>query len=194
MSFNEWEDILMLKHGVMKWAMALAIGFVFTGAVTAQAATKEEIETGVDRALERFYEEVSDGKKIVKDAKGVLVFPAVFKAGIGLGGEYGEGALQIKGKTVQYYNTAAASLGFQLGVQKKSIVIIFQQERALEDFRASSGWKAGVDASIAVVKVGAGGAMDTSKLNEPILGFIIGQRGLMYNLTLEGAKFSKIDR
>ena len=160
----------------------------------AEAATKLEIETGADNALEHFYQEVSAGKKIVQDAKGVLVFPDVYKAGIGLGGEYGEGALQIKGKTADYYNTAAASIGFQLGVQKKSIVVIFQQDDALRDFRASSGWKAGVDASVAIVKVGAGGAMDTSKLNEPILGFIIGQRGLMYNLTLEGAKFSKIQK
>ena len=160
----------------------------------AEAATKQQIETGADRALERFYQEVSDGKNLVKKAKGVLVFPAVFKAGIGLGGEYGEGALQIKGKTVDYYSTAAASVGFQLGLQKKSIVIIFQQDDALRKFRSRSGWKAGVDASVAIVKVGAGGAMDTSKLNEPILGFIIGQRGLMYNLTLEGAKFSKIQR
>lgn len=165
-----------------------------SGLVAAQAATKGEIETGADRALERFYQEVPDGKVLVKKAKGVLVFPAVFKAGIGLGGEYGEGALQIHGKTVDYYNTAAASIGFQLGLQKKSIVIIFQEEEALKKFRYSSGWKAGVDASIAIVKIGAGGAMDTSKLNEPILGFIIGQRGLMYNLTLEGAKFSKIER
>ncbi|MBI4353380.1 MAG: hypothetical protein HY593_05590 [Candidatus Omnitrophica bacterium] len=158
------------------------------------AATKAEIEAGADAALERFYTEVRDGKKLVKDAKGALIFPAVFKAGLGLGGEYGEGALRIKGKTVDYYNTAAASLGLQLGVQKKSIVILFMQEEALNRFRQSSGWKAGVDASVAVVTVGAGGAMDTSKYKEPILGFIFGQKGLMYNLTLEGAKFSKMRR
>ncbi len=184
----------MFKNlGVALRVMILS-SLVFAGPQPAQAASAFEIESGVERTLERFYETVSDGKKLVKDAKGVLVFPSVLKAGIGLGGEYGEGALQINGKTVDYYSTAAASLGLQLGVQKKSIVLIFMQEGALKDFRASSGWKAGVDASVAIVKVGAGGAMDTSKLNEPILGFIIGQAGLMYNLTLEGAKFSKIQR
>ena len=176
------------------WAMVLTAGmFLFSG-IPAQAASAAAIDADVDSTLVRFYQEVSSGKDLVKNAKGVLVFPTVIKAGIGLGGEFGEGALQINGKTADYYNTAAASIGLQLGAQKKSIVIIFQDASALEKFRSSSGWKAGVDASIAVVTVGAGGAMDTAKLKEPILGFIIGQAGLMYNLTLEGAKFTKITK
>lgn len=176
------------------WVIALMVGIALSSSMPAIAASKGEIEASVESTLDRFYQEISSGKDLVKKAKGVLVFPAVFKAGIGIGGEYGEGALQIKGKSVDYYSTAAASVGFQLGVQKKSIVILFQEEGALDKFRSSSGWKAGVDASIAVVKLGAGGEMDTAKLNEPILGFIIGQAGLMYNLTLEGAKFTKIER
>ena len=169
--------------------------FIMTGlASNVFAASAGAIDADVKSTLENFYDEVKEGKKLVGDAKGVLVFPVVIKAGIGIGGEYGEGALQIHGKTVDYYNTAAASLGFQLGAQKKSIVIIFMQDEALRKFRDSSGWKAGVDASIAVVTVGAGGAMDTAKLKEPILGFIIGQKGLMYNLTLEGAKFTKLKK
>ncbi len=168
--------------------------FGLTAGTAAWAASGASIDADAAVTLDRFYREVSSGKQLVKDAKGVLVFPAVLKAGIGLGGEYGEGALRIKGKTVDYYSTAAASIGFQLGAQKKSIVIIFMQQEALDKFRSSSGWKAGVDASIAVVTVGAGGAMDTSKLKEPILGFILDQKGLMYNLTLEGAKFTKISK
>ncbi len=158
------------------------------------AATAGELDSRADVTLHRFYEHVRDGEKLVKNAKGVLIFPAVYKAGIGLGGEYGEGVLRIKGKKVDYYSTAAGSIGFQLGVQKKSIVIIFTHDEALRDFRASSGWKAGVDASIAVVTVGAGGQMDTTQVNKPILGFVFGQKGLMYNLSLEGAKFTKIKK
>ena len=175
-------------------AVFLAVGVALAGVTPAQAASGSEIDASVNATLVRFYEQVSSGKALVEKAKGVLVFPAVFKAGIGIGGEYGEGALQIKGKTVDYYSTAAASIGLQLGAQKKSIVVIFQEDGALAQFRASSGWKAGVDASVAVVTVGAGGEMDTAKLNEPIIGFIIGQAGLMYNLTLEGAKFTKIQK
>lgn len=174
--------------------MVFALLAGLSGARDVWAASAHEIDIDAKAALEHFYSEVPSGKQLVKDAKGVLVFPAVFKAGIGIGGEYGEGALQVHGKSVDYYSTAAASIGFQLGAQKKSIIVLFMQDSALSQFRASSGWKAGVDASIAVVTVGAGGEMDTAKLKEPILGFIFGQKGLMYNLSLEGAKFTKLNK
>ncbi|MFT5207217.1 MAG: lipid-binding SYLF domain-containing protein [Candidatus Omnitrophota bacterium] len=167
---------------------AFGLGFVSL----AQAGTASSIDAGVELSLERLYEEVAGSKVLLKDAKGVLVFPSVLKAGIGIGAEYGEGALLIKGKNEGYYSTAAASIGLQLGAQKKTVVVAFMDSKALKNFRASSGWKAGVDASVAVVKVGAGGAVDTTQYDQPILGFIIGQKGLMYNLTLEGSKFTKI--
>ncbi len=175
-------------------AVVLVASVVTAVSPRAWAASAKEIDVRVDVALERFYEEVTDGKKLIREAKGVLVFPKVFKAGFGLGGEYGEGALRVRGKTVDYYSTAAASFGFQIGVQKKSIILLFTQEKALKHFRESSGWKAGVDASVALATLGAGGAVDTAKLKEPILAFIFGQKGLMYNLTIEGAKFTKIKR
>lgn len=186
------KKINMAKIKVLATMAVFFLSVCAAGAGTAQAALAAEIDRNAENTLEKFYSHVQEGKKLVHDAKGVLVFPAVFKGGIGFGAEYGEGALLIKGKTVDYYNTAAASIGLQLGVQKKSIVIVFNQQGALDKFRTSSGWKAGVDASIAVVQVGAGGAMDTSKFNEPIIGFVLDQAGLMYNLTLEGAKFTKI--
>jgi len=127
-------------------------------------------------------------------AKGVLVFPKVYKAGIGIGGEYGEGALRIGGRTVDYYSTAAASFGFQLGAQAKSIVLIFTNEEALKKFRDSEGWKVGVDGSVALVDVGVGKAVNTTNIKDPVVGFIFGQKGLMYNLTLEGSKFTKLDK
>jgi lipid-binding SYLF domain-containing protein len=120
------------------------------------------------------------------------VFPGVFKAGIGLGGEYGEGALRIGGKTVDYYSTAAGSFGFQLGAQKKTVILVFVQGEALKQFRASSGWKAGVDGSVALVELGAGDAIDTTSIKDPIVGFVFSQKGLMFNLTLEGSKFTKL--
>ena len=174
--------------------LALSAVFICSAPPQAYAASAAEINADVQVTLDEFKEQVHEGGNLLRDAKGVLVFPSVYKAGIGIGGEFGEGALLIKGKTVDYYNTAAASLGLQLGAQKKSIVVIFMQPAALEKFRSSSGWKAGVDASIAVVAVGAGGELDSTKLNQPILGFILGQKGLMYNLTLEGSKFTKIQK
>lgn len=177
-----------------KWIGVFTVFTVCALSSNLYAASGKEIDINADAALQHFYNEVSSGKQLIKDAKGVLIFPSVLKAGIGIGGEYGEGVLRVKGKTADYYSTAAASLGFQLGAQKKSIIVLFMQEDALNKFRASSGWKAGVDASIAVVTVGAGGEMDTTKYKEPILGFIFGQKGLMYNLSLEGAKFTKLQK
>ena len=122
------------------------------------------------------------------------MFPRVLKAGVGVGGEYGEGALRVNGKSVDYYSTAPASYGFQFGGQMKTILIVFVQEDALTGFRNSEGWKVGVDGSVALVTLGAGESIDTTKIKHPVVGFVLGQKGLMYNLTLEGSKFIKLDK
>jgi lipid-binding SYLF domain-containing protein len=160
----------------------------------AAAASAEEIDIEVDAALERFKKEIGGGEKFLTAADGVLVFPSVIKAGIGIGGEYGEGALRIDGKTVEYYSTAAASIGFQLGAQSKTVMLVFLDAGALNKFRASQGWKAGVDGSVALIKLGAGGAIDTENIKDPIVGFVFSNKGLMYNLTLEGSKFTRLDK
>ena len=158
------------------------------------AGTAREIDVSVDVALERFEEEVKGAKSFLESAKGVLVFPRVIKAGVGVGGEYGEGALRIDGKTVDYYNTLAGSFGFQFGGQAKTVILVFLDAEALKGFRESEGWKAGVDGSVALITLGAGGDIDTNKIKDPIVGFVFGQKGLMYNLTLEGSKFTRLDK
>lgn len=160
----------------------------------AWAASSAEIDAGVDTTLARFTKDVAGADAFLKSAKGALVFPKVYKAGIGIGGEYGEGALRIDGKTVDYYSTAAASIGFQLGAQAKSIIILFMQDEALKKFRDSEGWKAGVDGSIAIADIGAGRELSTQTIKDPIVAFIFDQKGLMYNLTLEGSKFTKLKK
>jgi len=158
------------------------------------AATAKEIDVSVDVALERFQKEVSGANDFLQSAKGVLVFPSVYKAGFVVGGEYGEGALRIDGKTVDYYSTVAGSWGLQLGAQKKTVILVFMQNEALKKFRNSEGWKAGVDGSVALITVGVGGSIDTTKIKDPIVGFVFGQKGLMYNLTLEGSKYTKLEK
>jgi lipid-binding SYLF domain-containing protein len=170
----------------------LCLGLSVSG--NAAAASAQEINIGIDATMERFRDEITGGSLFLKNAKGVLVFPSVIKAGIGVGGEYGEGALRIGGKTVEYYNTVAASIGFQLGAQSKSVVLVFLDDKALEKFRQSDGWKAGVDGSVAVIKWGVGEDINTVDIKDPIAGFVFSNKGLMYNLTLEGSKFTKIDK
>lgn len=158
------------------------------------AKSVKVIDIETDESLESFYKKVGEAKILGEKAEGILVFPSVIKAGFGIGGEYGEGALRVKGKTVDYYSTAAASIGFQLGIQSKTVILMFMSKKALKNFRNSEGWEVGVDASVALIEVGAGGSLDTTNLKKPILGFVVGQKGLMYNLTLEGSKMTKLKR
>lgn len=162
--------------------------------LAAHAASKAEIDAEVAEAVKAFYKHSGAGKQLAQKASGMLVFPSVIKAGMGVGGEYGEGALIVKGKTVGYYSVAAASIGLQFGAQARSQLVLFMNDKVLGQFRSSSGWKAGVDGSVALATLGAGGAIDTKTAQEPIIGFIFSNKGLMYNLTFEGSKISRIER
>ena len=182
--------MIATRRNLVPALMLTTLAALFLAAPTAHAASASEIDHEVDATLKAF-QKIEGAKAYLGIAKGVLVFPKVYKAGIGVGGEYGEGALRVGGKSVAYYSTAAASIGFQLGAQAKSIVILFTNESALDKFRASEGWKVGVDGSVALVDLGVGKAVDTNNIKDPI---IFGQKGLMYNLTLEGSKFTKLDK
>jgi lipid-binding SYLF domain-containing protein len=162
--------------------------------VTAHAASAEQINIEVDGTLADFRKEVTGGDEFLGKAKGVLVFPSIVKAGLVVGGEYGEGALRIGGKSVQYYSIASASFGFQLGAQEYAIVMVFLTDEALKAFRESKGWEAGVDGSVAIAKWGAGKDINTENFKDPIVGFVLSNKGLMYSLSLEGSKITKLDK
>ena len=172
----------------------ILIGGAVATANSAFAASAVEIDAKVNATLKKFYKDVPAAKELASKSKGILVFPSVLKAGIGIGGEYGEGALRIGGKTVDYYSTASASIGFQLGAQSKAVILLFMKKDALNTFRNSKGWEVGVDGSVALIKIGAGGTIDSTNIEDPVIGFIFGQKGLMYNLTLEGSKLTKIKK
>src|SRR5512134_4000007 len=179
-------QILKRSRGI--WLMAaLAASIVALNAwqaSPASAASAKELDVKVDEANGRFEQEVKGGKSFLQSAKGVLAFPTVLKGGAGFGGEYGEGALRIGGKTVDYYNMFQGSFGLQLGGEVKTVYLVFLDEGALKRFRDSEGWKAGVDGSVSLVTLGAGGTIDTNNLKDPIVAFVLGQKGLMYNLSL----------
>ena len=157
------------------------------------AATKTEIEQGAYSTLERLYTEVKGSRELVHKASGVLVFPRVIAAGLVVGGEYGKGVLRTGGQTVNYYSVASVSVGFQAGAQSKAVVILFMTREALDKFRNSKGWTAGVDGSVALLKVGANGEIDTATANNPIQALVLTNAGLMANLNLEGTKVTKLD-
>jgi lipid-binding SYLF domain-containing protein len=172
----------------------LCLFSILAVAPAARAGSAHEIDVSVDATLDRFFYRIGGARELAHKAVGILVFPSVVKAGFGFGGEYGEGALRIHGRTVDYYNTLGASFGFQLGVQERSVIIMFMTPEALDQFRRTAGWKVGVDGSVAIITVGVGGSIDTNKITSPVIGFILDPKGLMYNLTLEGTKISRIRR
>jgi len=156
-------------------------------------ASAAQINADVRATLNQFYGSVPGARELANRAAGVLVFPTVIKAGIGFGGEYGEGAMLSGGRTMGYYNLVSASFGFQLGAQARTVIIMFMTPQALNGFQNKAGWKVGVDGSVALITIGAGGAIDTNTVTSPVIGFVLDQKGLMYNLTLEGSKISRIN-
>lgn len=158
------------------------------------AASAEKIDRQADEALKVFKMDVNGAQVFLDQAAGYLIFPRVIKVGIGVGAETGEGVLRVGGATVDYYRTTSGSIGLQLGAQAKSIVLVFMTQEALAKFRNSDGWKVGVDGSVALIDIGAGKTIDSNNIKDPVVGFIYGSKGLMYNLTLEGSKFSKLDK
>lgn len=174
--------------------LVITLAFLLTLPAWAVNTSREELDARVQETLSTLYEQSSAAKTLSADAKGILVFPHVYKVGVGIGGEYGEGALLIDNQTVDYYNTAGASFGFQLGAQRMSQVIMFMNAEALERFRNSQGWEAGVDGSVALATLGAGGSLNSETLREPIIGFVFSNEGLMYNLSLAGSKYTRISK
>jgi lipid-binding SYLF domain-containing protein len=179
---------------ILRVMLLIAAGLFALAPREAAAATAKEINDSADKALQSFVRQTPGAKDLALKAAGILVFPSVLKAGLGFGGEYGEGVLIVHHKIAGYYNLISASFGFQLGVQSRSVIMMFMTDNALASFESTYGWKVGVDGSVAVVTLGAGGAIDTETLTSPVIAFILDPTGLMYNLNLEGSKISRIER
>jgi len=157
-------------------------------------ADAEEIDASANVTMRRFIKQVEGAKTFVRSAEGLLIMPNVKKAAFIIGGEYGEGALRIDGKTVDYYNIVSGSIGLQIGAQAKDIIIAFMTKDSLNGFRASSGWEAGVDGNVALISIGAGERVDTRTLKDPIVGFVFDVKGLIADVSLKGAKFTKLNK
>jgi lipid-binding SYLF domain-containing protein len=189
------------RHFMFKTAASLAVtGLAIAGCGTTSSSNvtrdstsrRTETDTGVDAALTRLYSTVPGSRELVLKANGALVFPHVIAAGLVVGGQYGEGALRVRGKTVDYYNLASLSVGLQIGAQSKAIFFLFMTQDALDKFRKSEGWAVGVDASVAVLKVGANGSVDVNSVTGPVVAFVLTNAGLMANLSLEGTKVTRL--
>ena len=174
--------------------IAAAMGMGMALAAPAVAETAAEIDAGVEATRDRCAAEVAGCETAAASARGMLVFPKVTKGAIGVGGSYGEGALIVDDRTAGYYSTAAASIGLQLGGETYSEIIMFMTREALDSFRASSGWEAGANAKVAMIDQGKAADINSIIADSPVIAFVFGQRGLMGDLSVEGAKITKLDR
>jgi lipid-binding SYLF domain-containing protein len=189
----------------LTWKPLLAAGLalVFTlglAAVSGAAsspmspATGSQIDAGANETLKVFKASVGGADVFLKNAKGVLIFPAVYSGGLVVGGEFGRGVLRIGNKSQDYYTLSGVSFGLTAGGQKNSIMIVFLTQEALDKFRASQGWEVGVDASVALIKVNKGTRIDTQTYQDPVVGFVFDQKGVMVDLSLRGSKVQKMEK
>ena len=182
-------------------ALLVGAGLTFTvSTVTVSDASasesneskRRELDAKVHGTLSKLYTTVKGSRELVDKANGVLVFPSVIKVGFVAGGEYGEGALRVGGKSVGYYNTVSGSFGLQAGAQSKAVIFLFMTHDALNSFRHSKGWSVGGEGSVALLKVGANGSLDTTTATAPVSAIVLTNAGLMGDVSLSGTKVSRL--
>ena len=176
-----------------------AASVLFAGCTTTRpgdsgtsSSSRTSIDAQVDASLSKLYQTVPGSREMVGKAAGVLVFPSVVGASLGVGAEYGRGALRTGGRTQAYYSTTAGSIGFQAGAQSTAVIYVFNTQESLAKFRASKGWTAGADATVAVANIGANGAVDTNTVRQPVVGFVLTNVGLEAGVSVSGAKITEI--
>jgi lipid-binding SYLF domain-containing protein len=175
-------------------ALLLAAIVVSAGAPLARAAGREELERDANRALKNLYANNSTARLLGEKAKAVLVFPNIVKAGFMFGGQIGDGVLQKGGRTVGYYNSLAASYGFQAGLQVFGYALFFMNDSALSYLDKSDGWEIGSGPSIVVVDKGVGKSLTSTTITQDVYAFIFDQKGLMGGIGIQGSKITKISR
>ncbi len=186
----------LLHTAVTGGALALtacgATSSVNTTAGNRPVQRHQKTDTDADAAMARLTGMTPGARELLGKARGSLIFPNVIAAGLGVGGQYGEGVLRVGNLTEDYFSLVSLSIGLQIGAQSKAIIFLFMSQDALDKFRRSQGWSVGADASVAVLHAGANGAIDINAVNAPVVAFIMTNTGLMANLTLEGTKVTRL--
>jgi lipid-binding SYLF domain-containing protein len=195
-SVERREFIIASMVGAASLLTLAACGTVSTASTTMDsgpAQRRRKVNSDADATLARLHTLVPGSREVVGKARGTLIFPSVIAAGLVVGGEYGEGVLRAGNSTEAYYNLASASVGLQIGAQSKAIIFLFMTQDSLDKFRNSKGWSVGVDASVALIRVGANGELDLNSVTGPVVAFVMTNAGLMANLTLEGTKITRLE-
>ena len=184
-------------NSIRHWLMAACLLFASVAdplAGQASAATAAELNASGQAALQRLYAQSDRARRYARDARAILVFPKIVKAGFMIGGQGGEGVLFVGGKPAGYYKIGAASFGLQAGGQSFSYALFLMNDKALKYLRKSDGWAIGSGPSVVVVDKGAAMSTTSTTLAKDVYAFPFGQKGLMAGLGLEGSKISPIKR
>ena len=187
------------RHFIATTASLAAVGLLGAGCSTTggasgdPAARRQAIDSAADSALSRLYKEAGGSQEMVASAQGVLVFPSIVSAGFIVGGSHGQGVLRQGGQSTGFFRMTEASVGLLAGAQSQAVFILFMTSDALSRFQASRGWTAGVDGSITLATVGANARVTTQTAQQPIVGFVLTNGGLMGNVSLNGNRITPLD-
>ena len=183
----------MLKNRITAGLLALILAAVASiDAPPALAASAAEINKNADAVMVKLYEKYPDAKTLMAKAKAVLIFPSIYKAGFMFGAQYGEGVLRRGKKPVGYYNTVAASYGWQAGAQAFGYALFFMNDKALDYFHKSEGFEIGVGPSIVVLDKGMAKSLTTTTARSDVYAIFFDQKGLMAGIGLQGTKITRI--
>jgi len=153
-----------------------------------------KLESDGKAALNQLYAKVQAAKALGSKAIAILVFPSITKAGLGIGGQYGEGVLLKGGTAAGYYNTTGVSTGLQAGAQKYGYAMFFMNDGALAQLDKTEGFEVGVGPSVVVVDEGKAKTTTTTTAKDDIYAFVFGQKGLMAGLGIQGNKITKTSK
>ena len=170
-------------------AAALALGMG-----SANAATAEDLNVDAAQALKTLYKSNPVAESVGKNAKAILVFPKILKAGLVFGGSYGEGVMMKNEHVAGYYNSVSASWGWQAGAESYGYVVFLMNDKAIKYLNKTQGWEIGVGPNVVVVNEGVAKNLSSSTLKDDAYAFIFDQQGLMASLSIEGTKISHIKR
>jgi lipid-binding SYLF domain-containing protein len=179
-----------LISGVM--ALGLALSGPAMGYLTAKEAG--ELDAAANATLAKFKADTKGAEGVWADAKGVLVCPKIRKGGFVVGAEGGKCVLTSGSPERLYYGSTALKAGFIAGIESHSMILALNTDNALAKFTSGAReWELGVDASVAVARIGAGGDLDTTNLKRDVVSFIFGSKGLIADVTYEGSRFKKLE-
>ena len=161
---------------------------------TAGAATAEDLDVDSRQALQTLYKSTPFAESISHNAKAILVFPKIVKAGLVFGGSYGEGVMLKDQKVENYYNSVTGSWGLQAGAQSYGYAVFLMTDKAVNYLRETKGWEVGVGPTVVMVDEGVAKNLSSTTIKDDAYAFIFDQQGLMAGISIEGTKISLIKR